>query len=95
MNPPTPKGYSETRHNCQYCCDCGCSICYSMEGNMAEQHCKILKQQRDSEEKRILDMIKAVKCDGSCKNACTCTWKRKDKQEIDISKPFRREVERE
>jgi hypothetical protein len=47
------------------------------------------------EEKRIIDMIKQVKCDGKCKRACTCTWKKKDKQEVDLSKPFRREVERE
>jgi hypothetical protein len=31
------------------------------------------------EEKRILEAIRAVKCDGSCINKCKCTWKIKDK----------------
>lgn len=74
------------KHNCQYCCDCGCNICYS-----------IWDEDMTDEEKRIMNMIKAVKCDGTCdkRYACKCPWKRKDKNEVDLSKPFRREVERE
>ena len=47
------------------------------------------------EEKRIIDAIKAVKCDGTCKQRCKCSWKWKDKPEVDLSKPFRREIEKE